>query len=207
MQISIIYVIMSRKDVNFVVKKSTKCISPDCRVCTSFQLDDLLIVPFEGGTPDTRKLFSYFLYSAPNIESTHSKKIPLDLHNEIFNRMIDKRHYKYQKFCGASAVIDKELEKGHLDGDSFCLKCKRFVCKKKQTTKGKLPESDLDCFLRHIRNSIAHGRVYFLHGGNKIHIVFEDENTTGNLSARIVCIKADLEHWKRVLSDKKYYCI
>lgn len=182
-------------------EKSIKCISSDCRVCLDSKLNDLLIVPFEEGTTDTRKLFSYFLYSAPNIKSVHSKRLRQDLHYDIFEQMMDKRHYKYQKFCGASAKMDKELNKGHLGGDSICLKCKRFVCKKKRTEKGGIPESDLDCFLRHIRNSIAHGSVYFLHAGNRIHIVFEDKNKAGNLSARIICIKADLEHWKRILEN------
>ena len=188
-----------------MAKESTKCLSSDCRVCSTFSLDDLLIIPFEEGTADTRKLFAYFLYSAPNIESTHSKVISKDQHSIIFDRMMDSRHYKYRKFCSSNTIIEKELAKGYLNEDLICLKCKRFVCKRKQTTKGKPSESDLECFLRHIRNSIAHGRVYYLHGGNKIHIVFEDENSSGNLSARIVCIKADLEHWKNVLSDKRYY--
>ncbi len=186
-------------------EKSIKCISSDCRVCLENKLNDLLIVPLEEGTTDTRKLFSYFLYSAPNIESVHSKNVHSDLHNEVFERMMDKRHYKYLKFCGASAKINKELNKGYLGGESICLKCKRFVCKKKQTKKGGKPESDLDCFLRHIRNSIAHGSVYLLHAGNRIHIVFEDRNKLNNLSARIVCIKADLEHWKRILENPKNY--
>lgn len=188
-----------------MTKKSTKCLSSDCRTCATFSLEDLLIIPFEDGTTETRKLFTYFLYNAPNIESAHSRKISNDQHSVIFDRMMDGRHFKYQKVCSANSIIEKELTKCFLNGDSICLKCKRFICKRKQTPKGRIPESDLECFLRHIRNSIAHGRVYYLHGGNKIHIVFEDENDSGNLSARIVCIKADLEHWKTVLSDKRYY--
>lgn len=188
-----------------MVKKSAKCLSSDCQICSAFQLKNLLIIPFEYETDNIRKLFTYFLYSAPNIKSPHSEKISKTQHSAIFERLMDNRHFKYKKFCAANAVIEKELAKGCLNLDSICLKCKRFVCKRKQTPKGGLPESDLDCFLRHIRNSIAHGRVYYLHRGNRIHIVFEDENTTGNLSARIVCIKADLEHWKKVLSDKRYY--
>lgn len=119
--------------------------------------------------------------------------------------MLKERPFKYQKFCAFNAQIEKELKQANLDGDDICLKCKRFVCKRKQTKNGAFPETDLDCFLRHIRNSIAHGRVYCLHGGNRVRIVFEDENSSGNLSARIVCIKADLEHWKKVLSNPAYY--
>ncbi len=186
-----------------MIRKPTNC--SDCRTCTTISLKDLIIVPFEDGTTETRKLFACFLYNAPNIESAHSRIISNDQHSAIFDRMMEGRHFKYQKVCSANSIIEKELTKGFLNGDSICLKCKRFICKRKQTSKGKMPESDLECFLRHIRNSIAHGRVYYLHGGNKIHIVFEDVNNSGKLSARIVCIKADLEHWKKVLSDKRYY--
>lgn len=188
-----------------MTRKSLDCVTSNCRIYVKYSLDSLLVTPFEECTADVKKLFSYFLHNAPNIESIHSEKIPNELHDSIFDRMINDRHFKYQNFCTFNASINKELEKGYLLGDSVCLKCKRFVCKKKKTDKSKLSESNLECFLRHIRNAIAHVRVYYRHAGNKIHIVFEDKNTTGNLSARIVCIKADLEHWKKVLSDPRYY--
>ena len=76
--------------------------------------------------------------------------------------------------------------------------------KREKTQKGHNPETDLDCILRHIRNSIAHGRVYYRKDRNRIHFVFEDCNKK-NLTARIVCIKSDLEFWKKVLSRKENY--
>ena len=185
--------------------KKERCIETACSKSMYHNLNDLLITPFEEGTTDTQKLFSFFLHSAPDIESAHSKRIPVVKHSAIFNMMMEKRHFKYQKFCWAQTSIEKELSKGYLNGETLCLKCKRFICKKRQISKNKPIETDLDCFLRHIRNSIAHGRVYYSHAGNRIHIIFEDENSTGNLSARIVCIKADLEHWKRILSNPEIY--
>ncbi len=181
------------------------CIVSDCNRSNIQSLESILISPFEDGTAETKKLFSYFLYNAPNIESVHSKQIPDIMHSTIFERMVDGRYFKYQKFCWANAVIENELCRGCLDGNAFCLKCKRFVCKKKKTEKGRRSETNLECFLRHIRNAIAHGRVYFYHTGNRVQIVFEDTNASRKLSARIVCIKADLEHWKKILSDKRYY--
>lgn len=182
-----------------------KCLTSDCSKCNKKELHKQIIVPFEDGTKDTQKLFSYFLHNAPNIESVHSKQLKPSVHSVVFNNMIDGRHFEYKKFCWSNAVIEDELDKGFLNGDEICLKCKRFVCKRKKTEKGKPTESDVNCFLRHIRNAIAHGRVYYFHAGNKVHIVFEDENPSGKLSARIVCIKADLEHWKNILSDSRYY--
>ena len=128
-----------------------------------------------------------------------------ELHFEKGYTFHSLRHLYVHPNKQANAVIEMEFNKCNLNGSNICLKCKRFVCKKKQSCKNKPEETDLNCFLRHIRNSIAHGRVYCCHAGNRIHIVFEDENITGNLSARIVCIKADLEHWKRVLSEQRYY--
>jgi hypothetical protein len=178
------------------------CIVSKCNKCVLRCIQDYRIAPFQGGTKDTRKLFSFFLHNAPDIKSVHSKKIPLSKHSDIFDEMMNERNFKYQKFCASNAKIKSELEKGFLDGDEICFFCKRFVCKKNQTKAGDSRETDLDCFLRHIRNSIAHGRVSFFHAGSKIYIVFEDVNQAEtNLSARIVCVKADLEHWKRILSD------
>jgi len=177
-----------------------KCKSERC-----INIMDARILPFEEGTRETQRLFSYFLHSAPNIESSLSSNIPREKHAEIFDLMMEGRHYKYMKFCSSNTPIDKELQKGHLSGVQICLKCKRMVCKKKKLqNKQSLPETDLECFLRHIRNSIAHGLVSYIHAGNRIHIVFEDTNGN-NLSARIVCIKADLEQWKTILSDTRYY--
>lgn len=181
------------------------CIDANCNISTVHSLQNILIIPFEESPVELRRLFSYFLYSAPNIESVHSPNLKSTFHSDIFQRMMDKRHFKYCKFCASNVSIEKELKKGGLSDDGLCLKCKRFVCKKRQTTKGQSPETDLSCFLRHIRNSIAHGKVYYLHTGTRVHIVFEDENTSKKLSARIVCIKADLEHWKSILSDSRYY--
>lgn len=181
------------------------CFDSNCSKCCKNSLQSIIVAPFEAGTDDIRRLFSYFLYRAPNIESAHSVKIPDTMHHDVFSVMMENRHFKYERFCNSNAKMENELSKGYLNGSDVCLKCKRYVCKRKQAGKNSKKESDLECFLRHIRNAIAHGRVYYCHTGNKIHIVFEDENDSKNLSARIVCVKADLEHWKKVLSDKKYY--
>ena len=182
-----------------------KCLKGCCKKAVNTDINSIIVSPFNELTTDIHRLFSYFLHNAPDINSVHSRVIPVELHSELFSQMLQNRHFCYQKFCWSNAPIQKELEKGFLTGDALCLKCKRFVCKKKQRRKNQPPESDLDCFLRHIRNAIAHGRIYYLHGGNRIHIVFEDINDANNTTARIVCIKADLEHWKKVLENPKNY--
>ena len=146
------------------------------------------------------------MYFAPNAESIHSRKIHRKKHEEIFEQMMKNRYFKYQKFCSSNTPIEKELEKAFMKGTEYCIKCKRYVCKKKTPKKKELPETELDCFLRHIRNSIAHGRVYYKNDGNRVRFVFEDLTpSSNNISARIVCIKADLEYWKSILSNPKNY--
>lgn len=186
-------------------KAVRKCFKNDCTSLLSTDIKQILVAPFDELPADMQKLCSFFLHLAPDIESVHSSKIPEELHAELFLRMLQDRHFKYQYFCPANAQIQKELEKGFLDEETLCLNCKRFVCKKQKQVKGQLLESDLDCFLRHIRNAIAHGRVYYLHSGKRVHIVFEDINPKGKLSARIVCIKADLQCWKRTLEAPNNY--
>lgn len=181
------------------------CLQRNCGRFISHDISDLLICPFEDGSKESQRLFSYFLHNAPGIESIHSQVIPRELHDVILGRMLQDRHFMHQCFCSSNARIEKKLELGYLSGSSPCLKCKRFVCKRKQTKQNKPTETDLDCFLRHIRNAIAHGRVFYSHAGNRVHIVFEDMNKSGKISARIVCIQADLAHWKHILGDARYY--
>jgi len=184
------------------------CQEKQCRKMVLTPLNNCLISPFEFEIKDIHSLFAYFLHRAPNIESVHSPQIDYNLHTQIFDSMFQERHFEHMRFCASNAKIEDELERVKLNGNDICLKCKRFVCKRTQTAKGGTPETNLNCFLRHIRNSIAHGRVYYEHAGNKIFVVFEDVNSSKKLSARIICIKADLVHWKKILEkaskiDKK----
>lgn len=181
----------------------TTCLSGVCKNISLFQFGNGIVVPFEVDSADVQKLFSYFLHRAPNIESVHSKPIPYNKHAEVFDRMVWDRHFKYQRFCSSNMPIEKELSKAYLTDGMICPKCKRYVCKKKQTQKGSKPETDLGCFLRHLRNAIAHGRVYYITSGSQNYFLFEDHNSSGNISARILCVKTDLQHWKRILSDKR----
>lgn len=169
------------------------------------RLEQILTVPFESGNSELTKLLSFFLHQAPNISSIHSHRIANNgnVHDSILKEMLNGRNFqKGIDFCASNCKIDKRLFNVGLSGEKVCLKCKRGVCKR-NPVKDNNKESDLDCLLRHIRNSIAHGRFYYNHAGNRIYIMFEDVNPSGNLSARIVCLRADLEHWKETLT--KYY--
>ena len=194
-------IVQRSMDDNFTSSNFIKCIRNNCTSSSNVKLDDILIIPFDNLHEDMRILFSYFLYKAPNICSVHSTEIPIESNSIIFEQMMDNRHFKYCFFCNSNAKIQKELERGHIWGKELCLKCKRYVCKRARREKNQPAESELNCFLRHIRNSIAHGRVYYLYSKSGVHIMFEDFNDSGNLSARIICSKSDLENWKKILEN------
>ena len=169
------------------------------------RLDHILIPPFETGNDELSKLLSFFLHKAPDISSIHSRRIDNqnNVHDLILVQMLDGRSFKQGiDFCASNCKIEKRLTRIGLSGDKVCLKCKRGVCKK-NPVKDNHEESDLDCLLRHLRNSIAHGRFYYNHAGNRIYLMFEDVNPSGNLSARLICLRADLEHWKEILVQYK----
>ena len=180
-------------------EEKEKCIIGDCEHCIKCPIKKNMILPFESTDAELRMLFSYFLYRAPNIESAHSKRIPREKHEEVFEAMMRERHFKNIRFCPSNASIDEELKTAFLTGEDVCLKCKRFVCKRKKTAKNEPRETDLGCFLRHIRNAIAHGMVYKFSNISRRYMMFEDQNGTGKISARIICNKADLSYWRRVL--------
>lgn len=165
-------------------------------------LDENAIVPSESEIGELRSLFGYFQYRAPNIDSLHSPLLDITKHNDTLSEMIDKNRFEYV-FCPQNATINTEYEKLALEGSSICSWCKRFVCKRANQAKRDKTrkETDLECLLRHLRNSIAHGHVYVIHGGSFITIMFEDENNKGNESARIICRQSDLKKWRSILNN------
>lgn len=162
------------------------------------------VIPIECEIGKLRSLFAYFQYRAPNIDSIHSPLLAADKHGAVLEQIIATHNTKAggYVFCAQSANTETELVKQALNGNKICDKCKRFVCKR-MTQKAKRDksrgETDLECLLRHMRNSLAHGHVYVNHGGNFISICFEDKNSDHNTTARIVCRQADLVKWKKIL--------
>lgn len=171
------------------------------------KLDQILTPPFETDDKQLSRILSYFLHLAPNISSAHSNSLSNinNLHNAILTEMFEGRNFVADiDFCSPNCKIIKHTDKLVLSGNNICLKCKRAVCKRNPKKKAESAETDLNCLLRNLRNSIAHGRVYYHHAGNRVLLMFEDitQNST-NISARIVCTRADLEHWKSVLQKYK----
>ena len=179
-----------------------KCVNGMCkRENRIFQLYlENAIVPIECDAGHLRALFAYFQYRAPNIDSFHSPLLDVSIHEDILNKMLCKK-FEYH-FCAQNIDINDELRLYSLSGDELCSKCKRFVCKRmnnKSKRDSTRRESDLECLLRHIRNALAHGHVFVVHGGNYIAMCFEDISNDKNVTARIICGQADLRKWRSIL--------
>ena len=181
-----------------------KCVDGVCKKQNkrlSFVNSDA-IVPSECDISDLRNLFSYFQYRAPNIDSVQSPLLSSDIHDKVLAKMLhNNSDYKFYSHNLDSAIL---LQKHGMSGDHVCNRCKRFVCKymtnpaKRDTTR---KETDLECLLRHLRNSIAHGHVFLHHGGNYITLGFEDQNEKKNITSRIIVNRAELNKWKNVLEE------
>ncbi len=179
-----------------------KCTNGICKKqVAKFEIrKECAIIPFECEIGELRKLFSYFQYQAPNIDSLNSPLLESSIHDSVLLEITNGKDCF--KFCQQNAVTVDELSKVALNGTELCSWCKRFLCKRMTKPAKRDPsrrETDLECLLRHLRNAIAHGHVFVIHGGNHISVLLEDTNEKGNTTARIVCCQADLKKWCNIL--------
>ncbi len=158
------------------------------------------IVPAECEIGALRSIFGYFEHRAPNIDSNHSPLLEYVSHEKVLHEMIGtKGEYV---FLPHNKDIQALLTDYSLSGNELCNRCKRFVCKRMPQKAKREPtraETDLECLLRHLRNSLAHGHVYISHGGNYISVCFEDMNEKKHTTARILVNQAQLKKWKNTL--------
>lgn len=184
-----------------------RCVVAKCDKCSLMSLKaENAIIPIECDIGKLRSLFAYFQYRAPNIDSLHSPLLSVAFHDEVLDKIRKTHNRKNGEylFCAHNADTEKEFSTQKLWGEEICNKCKRFMCKRmpnKAKRDETRKETDLECLLRHMRNSIAHGHVFVAHGGNFITVCFEDVNEKKNITARIVCYQADLIKWRKILED------
>lgn len=173
-----------------------KCITGQCnKTVQSFVVTkETAINPQTCDIGELRKLFGYFQYKAPNTSSFQSDKLDEEYHEELYEEMTKSWKKECRKIIASNATYDELSPKYALSGDSLCSYCKRFLCKRLRTQEGH-KETDLDCLLRHIRNSLAHGRVFVIHGGNSIKVLLEDyDKRYGTITGRIICNQSDLKN-------------
>lgn len=182
-----------------------KCLHTNCAKKNEHILIDprLAIIPAECEIGDLRRLLGYFQYRAPNIDSVHSPLLPAVGHNDVLDAMVAVlKNNDYCIFKAQNANTESALREVSLWENTVCDRCKRFMCKRMTLNAKRDPtrkETDLECLLRHMRNSIAHGHVYIFHAGSHITVCFEDVNKDHNTTARILCTQADLKKWKSIL--------
>lgn len=154
------------------------------------------ILPFETESEKLRKLFSFYLHSAPTIESKSASQINNDRLERnwlSFRTMISQNAmFFYTDKCSTDKLL-KSFEKNNVhDAALVNRKTKIAVCKKKDTK-----ETECECLLRHLRNAIAHDNVYLQNVGNRKYIFFEDFSSKGNATARMLFSQADLAALKK----------
>ncbi len=154
------------------------------------------ILPFEIEDVKLLRLFSFYLHSAPTVESRTAAKVDEQrlLNNWMnFSKQLPQDKIKFYSESYSVDLFINSFERYGLNDDAEVKRrTKAIVCKKKDKA-----ESDCCCLLRHIRNSIAHNNVYISNAGNRKYILFEDYNNRGNISAKILLSQADLSKLKQ----------
>ena len=153
------------------------------------------ILPFDIEDEKMRRLFSFFLHSAPTIESATAANIPADRLMSNWNTYIFGYSRDDYAIIASNCTFNNYLQKHHLDNDVvLSRKAKGFVCKRKATN-----ETDYECLLRHLRNAIAHSNVYMINAGNRKFILFEDFNQNKKQNARILLSQTELMRLKSTI--------
>lgn len=150
------------------------------------------IAPFECKDEKLISLFSFFLHNAPTIDSATAMNIKSERLQNNWNEYLETAQLQNYKFLSSNCKIEKYLLDTRLNDEAEVnRRGKRFVCKLKDKN-----ETEYECILRHLRNSIAHSHVYLVHAGNRKYIMFEDFNTSGKQSSLILLSQSDLKKLK-----------
>lgn len=164
-----------------------------------FLLKQLAVIPIRSGINDLNKMVEFFLYRAPQISSCHScGKLKESLHAEIYSRLLKDAGLK----PGKTAKMNKTIQSTSfsimgLDGPEFELHTPRLLCKRLRR------ETEFTALLRHIRNSLAHGRLYVRKTKQGNYLCLEDIDQENKLTARIVITDTILKSWKSIIDT---YC-
>lgn len=150
-------------------------------------------LPFEIDDEKLKKLFSFFLHSAPTIDSETATQIEEDRLIQNWGNYIANFDSKKYRFLKPNCAIENYFEEYGVSSDSeIKRKTHGFVCKLRDTY-----EPEHTCFLRHIRNAIAHSHVYVINAGNRKFVLFEDFNDrTKKQTSRILLSQTDLQRLK-----------
>lgn len=159
-----------------------------------------MCIPTESGVRNFNNIISYFLYRAPYIDSVHHRcELSENDAKEAFEKIIKKsnmsKSYKVLKRVRKNAYKSLGLE-----GDKICLECNRMIFNISSD------EIELKALLKHIRNSLAHGRVYIYKNKKSVHVFLQDyDPKKKKITAKIVVDFSLLNDWKAIIEN--YYVI
>lgn len=153
------------------------------------------IIPFECGDVELHQLFSYFLHKAPTVDSVSAVDVPvkkLDANWRVYiKRWQDNQYRFYERDYFSSKPL---LLKYGLDDNSQINRLSRsFIC-----TRGDINEKEYKCVLRHLRNAIAHGHVYYVGTENRKYVLLEDYKGKRK-TALFLLSQKDLIDLKRII--------
>lgn len=163
---------------------------------TILELLSYQTIPFEIPNIKIQRLLSFFLHSAPTIDSRTAMKIDSSRLCKNWEDFIKSNQLKPAKIYAESYNdLATSCEKNGLGVcTGISRRTKGFTC----IRKGK--ETDYECVLRHIRNSIAHNNVYYCDVGNRKFVLFEDYNKGGKFTARMLFSQTLLTDLKKEIT-------
>lgn len=153
-----------------------------------FYYKNFKIKPFEDLDEKYKLIFSFFLY---DVEQWKNNEIVLtEKWEEVFEEIIKELNVDYkQDYSEKSSGKYKEVG---LDEDTMCFECQRICI-------SKTPKEDvLSSFLRHIRNSIAHGQVYVKDNN---YVLLQDLDDKKHITARILIHMDSLSKLKEYIEN------
>lgn len=153
---------------------------------------DCAMNPYEcDGDSELVSLLGFFQIEAPCISSFKSYKLDQAKYSKVLYKMIGSKEFL---FINPQARTDKRLISFNMcDAKIKCVGIRGLLKKQNKD------ENELVCLLRHIRNSVAHGRVFTRAVGGVMYILFDDTRPDGAFSARIVVTKNLLKSWKKII--------
>ncbi len=150
------------------------------------------VLPFEIEDVKLVKLFSFFLHSAPTIESATAISMEAARLDQNWMSFITSYPKESWLVIAPNCTFGAYLIKAGLDGNAVVSRRKKgFVYKRKSKD-----ETDCEACLRHIRNAIAHNNVFVLNAGNRKFILFDDYNKDKKHNARLLFTQSDLQRLK-----------
>ena len=143
-------------------------------------------------------LIIFYEYLSPNTSSVLSKTLRLEESKLLLERMLKNGFEGDKNYIFTNDPLSQDLlKKMSLDGDLTKSSCKRFISNVCPRDK----KNQLTSLMRHIRNSIAHGRYFIIKGGNYYKFLFEDTNEKDNVTFKMVINHSTLKKWKDILTN------